>query len=193
MPEQPNASDAPMTEIPYVSGVATSESMSPHETLAVTAPIRVLSIVEGTIVDGPGLRTSIYFAGCAHRCPGCHNPQSWDFGGGRLTTTEELLAVIDANGFDVTFTGGDPMYLAAQLVPLAKAVKERGLSLWCYTGFVYENIADRAPYTELLQYIDTLVDGPYVENLRDPELRFRGSSNQRIINLRQTSPPDSSE
>lgn len=146
--------------------------------------IRVLDIVDGTIVDGPGLRTSVYLAGCTHNCPGCHNPQSHDPQGGRETGVDELLAHIEAEGFDVTLTGGDPMFQAAALLPLVRGIKELGLNLWCYTGYTYEKLQRMPDCAALLQYIDTLVDGPFVESLRDPELRFRGSSNQRILNLK---------
>ena len=147
--------------------------------------LRVAGIVAGTAVDGPGLRTSIYFAGCDHRCPGCHNPHTWPFDAGEDIASDELLRRIADNDFDVTFSGGDPMYQAERLVPLARAIKAMGKNIWCYTGFVYDDIRDLAPYSQLLKYIDVLVDGPYIEALRDPSLRFRGSSNQRIIELHQ--------
>ncbi len=147
--------------------------------------LRVAGIVDGTAVDGPGLRTSIYFAGCDHRCPGCHNPHTWPFDAGEDIAADELLRHIADNDFDVTFSGGDPMYQAERLVPLARAIKAMGKSIWCYTGFEYDRIRHRAPYSQLLEYIDVLVDGPYIEALRDPSLRFRGSSNQRIIELHQ--------
>ncbi len=147
--------------------------------------LRVAGIVDGTAVDGPGLRTSIYFAGCDHRCPGCHNPHTWPFDAGEDIASDELLRRIADNDFDVTFSGGDPMYQAERLVPLARAIKAMGKNIWCYTGFVYDDIRDLAPYSQLLKYIDVLVDGPYIEALRDPSLRFRGSSNQRIIELHQ--------
>ena len=147
--------------------------------------LRVAGIVDGTAGDGPGLRTSIYFAGCDHRCPGCHNPHTWPFDAGEDIASDELLRRIADNDFDVTFSGGDPMYQAERLVPLARAIKAMGKNIWCYTGFVYDDIRDLAPYSQLLKYIDVLVDGPYIEALRDPSLRFRGSSNQRIIELHQ--------
>lgn len=145
--------------------------------------IRVINIAEGTSVDGPGLRTSIYLAGCEHRCPGCHNPESWPADAGQDWSLDKLMAVIRYNRFPVTLSGGDPMYQAAELIPLARMIKEEGLSLWCYTGFHWEEIRDRSPYRELLSYIDVLVDGPYVEQLKPagPALRFRGSTNQRFI------------
>lgn len=145
--------------------------------------IRVAGIVDGTSVDGPGLRTSIYTAGCAHECPGCHNPSTWPFDAGDVYTAGRLLQRIDANGFNVTFSGGDPMYQADALLPLAEAIKQRGLTLWCYTGFLYEQLLHMPAQAALLNHIDVLVDGPYIADLRDPDLRFRGSSNQRLIDV----------
>ena len=149
--------------------------MMPNDTL------RVVDIVEGTSVDGPGLRTSIYFAGCEHRCPGCHNPQTWDFEAGRSMTVAEIAAVVEKADFNVTFTGGDPVYQARQLIPLAKLIKEAGRTIWLYTGFTIEQLAGMEHARELLRYVEAVVDGPFVEALRDTDLIFRGSSNQRII------------
>ena len=148
-------------------------------------PMRVMRIVEGTSVDGPGLRTSIYFAGCAHRCEGCHNMQTWDFEAGHDMSVDEIMKTVDYNGFPVTFSGGDPLYQAEAIVPLARAIRERGLGIWCYTGFTYEELQANGSEAqlELLSLIDVLVDGPYIAALRDPELRFRGSSNQSLIEL----------
>lgn len=147
--------------------------------------IRILDILEETMADGPGLRTSIYCAGCAHHCPGCHNPQSWDFKGGYEVTVDELLEVIKADEFaNVTFSGGDPFYQVEAFTELARRIKEEtGKTIWCYTGFTYEEIQEDPRLSQLLPYLDVLVDGPYVEALRDTDLRFRGSSNQRIIEL----------
>lgn len=145
--------------------------------------LRVVDIVEGTSVDGPGLRTSIYFAGCEHHCPGCHNPSTWSFDAGRDMTVDEIMAIVIENDFDVTFSGGDPMYQATAVAELARHIHALGKTIWCYTGFVYEQIKDRQPYAELLANIDVLVDGPYIEALRDISLHFRGSSNQRLIEL----------
>lgn len=148
--------------------------------------IRILDILEETMADGPGFRTSIYCAGCAHHCPGCHNPQSWDFMGGREVTVEELLEVVKADEFaNVTFSGGDPLYQVEAFTELARRIKEEtGKNIWCYTGFTYEEILADERMKQILPYIDTLVDGPFVAELRDPELHFRGSSNQRIIHLK---------
>ena len=150
--------------------------------------IRVLDILEETTADGPGFRTSIYCAGCAHHCPGCHNPQSWDFNGGREMTVDELLAVVKADEFaDVTFSGGDPMYQVEAFTELARRIKtETDKTIWCYTGFTYEEILADPRMSRILPYLDVLVDGPFISNLRDPDLPFRGSSNQRIIHLKES-------
>ena len=149
--------------------------------------IRVLDVIEDTMVDGPGFRTSIYCAGCRHKCPGCHNPQSWDFNGGRWMSTEELMKIIVADPFaNVTFSGGDPMYQCDGFAELARAIhKQTNKDIWCYTGFSFESLITRAQ-RELLELLDVLVDGPFIEKLRDPDLLFRGSSNQRLIDVQKT-------
>lgn len=149
--------------------------------------IRVSGIVDGTGVDGPGFRTSIYFSGCRHACPGCHNPHTWDFGAGTEMTLGEILDRIDSNDMDVTFSGGDPMYSAGRLLPLARAVRERGRGLWIYTGFTWEELRNLGGEAmELATLADVLVDGRFVAALRDTGLLFRGSSNQRLIDVAAT-------
>ena len=135
-------------------------------------------------MDGPGFRTSIYCAGCRHRCVGCHNPQSWDFDGGREMSTKDIMRVIEADPYaNVTFSGGDPMYQAAGFAELAREIHRRtNKDIWCFTGFRFENLIQE-DQRELLEQIDVLVDGPYVESLRDEDLLFRGSSNQRLIDV----------
>lgn len=149
--------------------------------------VRVLDIIEDTMVDGPGFRTSIYCAGCRHGCPGCHNPQSWGFDQGREMTTRQLMAIITADPYaNVTFSGGDPMYQAAGFAELAHAIhNETQKDIWCYTGFRYESLISH-DQRELLEHVDVLVDGPYVERLRDSDLLFRGSSNQRLIDVQKS-------
>lgn len=149
------------------------------------ATISILEIVEDTTVDGPGFRTTVYCAGCPNRCPGCHNPQSWDIANGRETDVEDILDVILADPFaDVTFSGGDPMFQPVGFAALARAIKERsGKNIWCYTGYLFEDLLKNTRQKELLEYIDVLVDGRFVEVLKDESLRFRGSSNQRIIDV----------
>ncbi len=145
--------------------------------------LRVVDIIEGTSVDGPGLRTSIYFAGCDHQCPGCHNRQTWPHDAGREMSVDEVMEIVRRADFNVTFSGGDPMYQAEAIIPLARQIAEEGYSIWCYTGFTLEELSAVPFAEELLGYIDTLVDGPFIEALRDTDLRFRGSSNQRLIRL----------
>ncbi len=148
--------------------------------------MKILRIVEGTSVDGPGLRTAIYFAGCSHHCPGCHNPQSWDAEAGQEMTLDQIMAVVDENGFGVTLTGGDPLYDVAGMLPVAAAVKERGLNLWCYTGYTFEQILADKSLSRILGYADVIVDGRFEEPLRDIKLRFRGSSNQRMVDVKKS-------
>lgn len=148
--------------------------------------IRVLDVLEETMADGPGLRTSIYCAGCAHHCPGCHNPQSWDFKAGKDMEVDDLLEMIKADEFcNVTFSGGDPFYQVEAFTELARKIKEQTRkTIWCYTGFTIEEIRQDSSKTPLLDYIDVLVDGPFILEKRDISLHFRGSSNQRIIYMK---------
>lgn len=138
------------------------------------------------MADGPGLRTSIYSAGCLHHCPGCHNPQSWDMAGGKEMSVDELLDLIKADEFsDVTFSGGDPFYQVDAFTELARRIKEETKkTIWCWTGFTIEEIQADTHLAQLLPYLDVLVDGPFILEQRDTELLFRGSPNQRIIYLK---------
>lgn len=147
--------------------------------------IRVLDILEDTTVDGPGFRTSIYCAGCGHKCPGCHNPQSWDFESGKEVSTDEIMKVIKADKYaNVTFSGGDPMYQVEGFTELAKAIrKETNKTIWCFTGFRFEVLL-KGKYLELLKNIDVLVDGRFIESEKDETLLFRGSRNQRLIDVK---------
>ena len=140
------------------------------------------------MVDGPGFRTAIYCAGCRHACPGCHNPQSWDFSGGHAMTTDDIMRIIEADPYaNVTFTGGDPMYQPEGFAELARAIRQRTQkTIWCYTGFTFETLVDNPRQRQLLELIDVLVDGPFIKAQRDEELLFRGSKNQRLIDVRQS-------
>ena len=148
--------------------------------------IRILDILEETMADGPGFRTSIYCAGCGHHCPGCHNPQSWDFHGGMEMSVQELLDIVKDDEFaDVTFTGGDPLFQVEAFTELARRIKEEtGKTIWCYTGFTYDYILADQRLSMILPYLDALVEGPFIQELRTTDLPFRGSSNQRIIHLK---------
>ena len=149
--------------------------------------IRIADLVQESIVDGPGIRLVVFLQGCQHRCKGCHNPATWDFDGGRLIDTDEIIAMMDANPLldGITLSGGEPF---AQMVPcreLAEAAHERGLSVWCYTGYTWDALRGAYGYEsfELLDHLDVLVDGPYIESQRTLELPWRGSRNQRLIDV----------
>ncbi len=146
--------------------------------------LSVLDIIEGTSVDGPGLRTSIYMAGCTHHCVGCHNPQSWNIDNGTPYSIDALMEVISYNNFPVTLTGGDPFFQVDAAAELARTIKqELNLDIWCYTGYTWEQLVQHDNFIQLLQQIDVVVDGPFVLSKRDISLLFRGSSNQRIIDV----------
>lgn len=158
---------------------------------------RILDIVDNTIVDGPGLRVSVYFAGCKHHCPGCHNPESWDMNGGKEYDVDEIVQIIlDTGKKKVTLSGGDPLYQSAAVEELCKKLKEQipGVNIWLYTGFTGEELLENAyniPHTEediiryrlIVNYIDTLIDGPFKIEQKDEGLQFKGSSNQNIIQV----------
>lgn len=147
--------------------------------------LSVLYIIEDTMVDGPGFRTSIYAAGCVNQCKGCHNPQSWDINNGRMMTTEQIMKIIMQDPFaNVSFSGGDPMYQAEGFTELAQAIRSQSSkTIWCWTGYTFEMLVRMPKQRKLLELIDVLVDGPYVESQRDTDLLFRGSRNQRLIDV----------
>lgn len=150
--------------------------------------IRIAGLVNDSIVDGPGLRFTIFAQGCVHRCPGCHNPQTHDFCGGTLADTDEIIAHIRKNPLldGVTFSGGEPFNQPLRFVEIAKAVHEMGLDIWCYTGYTFEELNEGLKFKkrrELLLHVDTLVDGRFEIDKKTLECPFRGSSNQRIIDV----------
>ena len=143
-----------------------------------------------SIVDGKGIRTVIWTQGCSHNCPGCHNPGTHDFNGGELVELEDVIdAIYDLEGQDgVTFSGGDPMFQAKQCAVLAKVVHELGMNVWAYTGFTYEQLINHGnpDILEFLSEIDVLIDGKFDINKRSLDLEFRGSSNQRVIDVQKS-------
>ena len=149
--------------------------------------IRVAGIMDESIVDGPGLRFTVFVQGCTTNCPGCQNPQTHALDGGELMRTEDILARFLADPLlsGITFSGGEPFLQPEPLLWLARRVHEAGRDVMSYSGFTYEALLERGlqdPATDmLLRELDALVDGPYVEGLRDLDLEFRGSSNQRYL------------
>ncbi len=154
--------------------------------------IRIAGIVNDSIVDGAGIRFTIFVQGCPHKCKGCHNPQTHDFEGGTDTTTEELLAKIKANPLldGVTFSGGEPFCHAAALADLAHEIHALGLDIVTYSGYTFEELlsgADMHPeWLELLKETDILIDGRYEEELKSYDVRFRGSTNQRYLDAKMS-------
>ena len=152
-----------------------------------TNNIRILDIKYGTSVDGIGLRTSIYCAGCQNHCQGCHNPQSWDENGGEPINVDELFKrIVDAD-MNVTFTGGDPMLHPEGFIELAQMIKDNtNKNIWCYTGYYFEDLLQHPIRRKLVELCDVIVDGRYVEAERDLSLHFRGSRNQRVIDVQKS-------
>ena len=153
-------------------------------------PLRIAGIQRDSIVDGPGIRYVIFTQGCPHRCPGCHNPRTHDPEGGREADMDGILEQIRGNPLlgGVTFSGGEPFMQAEALVPVAEAVKAMGKHLMIYTGYLYEELRkmEQPGVQKLLELADVLVDGPFVLAMRDLTLAYRGSANQRVIDLVKT-------
>ena len=158
--------------------------------MAAPTHISLFGTVPDSIVDGPGLRYAVFVQGCSHHCPGCHNPESQPAEGGTATAIADLLADIQANGLvhDVTLSGGEPFEQPEACAVLAAELKQQGYGVWCYTGYLYDDLAERADpaIADLLDHIDVLVDGPFVESRKSLELKWCGSSNQRLIDVPAT-------
>lgn len=150
--------------------------------------IRLFGTVDDSIVDGPGLRYTIFTQGCHHKCIGCHNPKSHDINGGYLRDTQDVLLEIAANPLldGITLSGGEPMLQVEPLLEICKEVKNRGLNIVIYSGFTYEEILKDSKKKELLQLCDMLIDGKFEQNKKSLALLYRGSSNQRLINVQES-------
>ena len=147
--------------------------------------MRIAGIVNDSIVDGPGLRLAIFAQGCPHHCPGCHNPESHDFAGGSDMDTEKIIARMDANPLldGITLTGGEPFEQPEACRILADAAHARGLNVWAYSGYTFEQLCAVPEKRRLLEACDVLVDGPFLLEERSLDLRFRGSKNQRVLKV----------
>lgn len=149
-------------------------------------------IQSDSIVDGEGIRSVIWFQGCSHHCKECQNPETWDFNGGYEVSLDDVKKQISELEFQkgVTFSGGDPMMQIEALVELTKFVHECGMDVWVYTGYTYEEVlklAESNPlYLEALKNTDALVDGRFMIKLKSFDVKFRGSTNQRIIDVKKS-------
>lgn len=151
--------------------------------------IRIAGIANDSIVDGPGIRVVIFAQGCPHHCPGCHNPETWEFDGGRCCTVEELVREASANPLakGVTFSGGEPFAQASGFALLAGTLKKKGMETASYSGYTFEELLHGTDgQRALLGELDVLIDGPYVERERSLSLVYRGSANQRVIDVPQS-------
>lgn len=154
--------------------------------------LRVFGLVNDSIVDGPGIRYAIFVQGCFHNCKGCHNPESHDPNDGHDEDVETILENIKKNPLldGVTFSGGEPFLHAKTLAYIAKKVHDMGLNTMCYTGYTYEELLKGASpengWAEFLSEIDILVDGKFISEQRSLDLLYKGSANQRIIDLNKT-------
>ncbi len=156
-----------------------------------TETARIMSIYHDSVVDGEGLRTVIFFAGCPHFCKGCHNPKSWNIRNGKEMQIEEVVKEALNPLTDITLSGGDPFFQAKAASKIAKQLKEEhGKNIWAYTGWTIEQLLTIKDENqlELLRYVDVLVDGPFILAERDLTLSFRGSRNQRIIHMDEHRP-----
>ena len=149
--------------------------------------MRIASYVQDSIVDGPGLRFTLFVQGCPHGCPGCHNPTTHDFHGGRELAVADVISVMLSNPWTdgLTLSGGEPFAQPSACAEIARAAKQHGLSVWAYTGYTFEQLlADRRPEIALLlSQCDVLVDGPFLLERRSLSLRWRGSTNQRVLDV----------
>jgi len=151
--------------------------------------MRIAGIMDDSIVDGPGLRLTVFTQGCTHNCPGCHNPESHDPMGGKEMSVAEIIEMIDDNPLldGVTLSGGDPFCQPADSALIAAAAKERGLNVWTYSGWTFEQLVKMGEndpaVLDLLRNTDVLVDGPFILAQRSLEVKWRGSRNQRLIDV----------
>ena len=145
-----------------------------------------------SIVDGPGIRTVIWTQGCPHNCYGCHNPSTHDFSGGALVDVDYIKSSLDSLVYQdgITFSGGDPMCQSAACCEIAKYARNLGLNIWCYTGYTFEQLLElgkkKKSIMDFLSYIDVLVDGKFMMEFRSLDCKYRGSTNQRLIDVKKS-------
>lgn len=152
--------------------------------------MRIAGIVQESVTDGPGIRTTVFVQGCHRHCKDCHNPQTHDLNGGREESVDIIMSKLHPNLKALTISGGEPLLQASECLKLVEESKKRGINIWLYTGYRYEDIeaTGTKEQKELIHKVDVLVDGPFIVEDRTMALRFRGSKNQRCIDMRKTSP-----
>ena len=144
--------------------------------------LSVAKIVCSTSVDGVGLRNSLYVAGCPIHCDGCHNAQFWDISSGKKRMVESVYTELCQDDCNISILGGEPLMQYEAVLELCKKIKERtAKTIWLWTGYKVEYVQEH--YSEILRYIDVIVDGPFIKSLAEPNLKWRGSTNQRIIEV----------
>lgn len=154
--------------------------------------LRIAGVVRESITDGPGVRFTVFAQGCPHRCEGCHNPQTWPFEGGALVTVGAVIAKMKADPLlqGLTLSGGEPFCQAGPMAALAKAAHAEGYDVVVYTGYTFEALlamGQKDPDVRaLLEVADLLVDGPFIRAQKSYALRFRGSANQRILDVKKS-------
>lgn len=148
--------------------------------------IRLASVTAHSSVDGPGLRTVVWFQGCPHHCVGCHNPETQSVDNGYCVTMDELILKIESlHNMKITLSGGDPFLQALPLLELVERLESLGYNIWCYTGYTFEECLNHPVFKACLRHMDMLVDGRFILDQMDHTLMFRGSKNQQIIDLKQ--------
>lgn len=150
--------------------------------------IRIAGIVQDSIVDGPGMRLTVFTQGCPHHCEGCHNPETHDFNGGRTVDTAEIIAMMNGNPLldGITLSGGEPFEQPEPVKIIAHEAHKHRLNVWAYTGWTWEEIMASPRLRGVLAYIDVLVDGRFVTEQRSLALKWRGSANQRVIDVTES-------
>ena len=144
--------------------------------------MRLAAITKDSITEGPGLRIVVWTQGCNKHCPGCHNPETWDYCGGYEESVDFIIANCNNYPGDVTFCGGEPFDQLTELIYCCKSINK---NIWCYTGYTLDQILN-SDMKEALQYIDVLIEGPFIESKRSMECKYRGSLNQRLVDAKQT-------
>ena len=147
--------------------------------------MRIAGIVRDSIVDGEGIRDVVFTQGCSHKCKGCHNQQTWDYGGGEHWFVGDIVKELANSSNNVTISGGEPFDQYESLYRLVEELSKQNKSIWIYTGNTIKDYLG-TPYRRLAPYVDVIVDGRFVEKMKDPNLLFRGSSNQRLIDLKKS-------